>query len=332
MGGQEQALDRLLGALTASLVSPEAARLFLVGDRHSILMWGPPGCGKTLMARVAAAEVSRLSGKRCRFGVVKPGEWEDPFVGVTQQNIRNTFRALKEAAQEGPAVLFLDEIEAVGRIRGEAVGHHSDKFLDALLAELDGFEDRTNVAIVAATNRKDLLDPALLGRLSDAEVQVGRPDLRGAEAILDIHLPAGVPVSPNGKAAGATRAELIGAAAGRLYGPNAGNELCRLRFRDGRTRTVCACELASGRMLEQVCRDARFRAFQRYVRGGERGVCMEDMDCAVSAAIERLSSALSVRNARAYLADLPQDVDIVAVEPVVRKVSRPHHYLNLEVA
>src|SRR5262249_17651095 len=115
VGGQQANLDIMLSALTVSLVAPETAALYGVGGRQTVLMVGPPGCGKTLMARVVAAEITRLGGRRCRFAVVKPAAWESPYVGETEANIRNCFRTLREAA-DGPVVLFLDEIEAVGRI------------------------------------------------------------------------------------------------------------------------------------------------------------------------------------------------------------------------
>jgi ATP-dependent 26S proteasome regulatory subunit len=328
VGGQDVSLDTLLSALTAALVAPEKAARYGLGGRHSVLMVGPPGCGKTLMARVAAAEVTRVSGRRCRFGVVKPAEWESPWVGETQQNIRNCFEALRDAAANGCAVLFLDEIESVGRIRGGAVGQHSDKFLAALLAELDGFTDRSGVAIIAATNRKDLVDPALLERLSDMEIAVRRPDMRGAKAIFDIHLPESLPYSPNGKAAWGTRGEIIAAAVSRFYSPNADNELCVVRFRDGKTRTVAARELASGRIFRQICRAACQEAFLRDLRAGDPGLRVLDVERALADAFERLASTLTARNAHAYLPDLPQDVDVVSVEPVVRKVARPHRYVN----
>src|SRR5262249_61387600 len=104
-------------------------------------------------------------------------------------------------------VLFLDEIESVGRTRGGLVSHHADRFLAALLAEIDGFAERAGIAIIEATNRKDLVDPALLERLSDVEIAVGRPDMRGARAIFDIHLPATVPA-----AAAGTRGDTTGPA------------------------------------------------------------------------------------------------------------------------
>lgn len=328
VGGQTHNLRTLLAALTITLVAPDKAKLYGLSGRQTILMVGPPGCGKTLMARVAAAEIARARGKKCRFAVVKPSEWEDPYVGVTQQNIRNCFQALREAAAESFAVLFLDEIECVGRIRGSAVGHHSDKFLAALLAELDGFTGREGVAIISATNRKDLVDPALLERLSDVEVLVSRPDMRGAREIFDIHFPTSLPYSPNGEAAQNTRQELLDRAVSRLYAPNAENEVSLIKFRDGKTRTVMARELMSGRSIEQICRAARQTAFLRDVGGGEPGVRAEDVEEAVADAIHRLSQTVTPRNAHAYLADLPQDIDVVAVEPIQRRTQRDHRYFN----
>ena len=325
VGGQDANLEAILSALTATLVEPDLAALYGIGGRRSILMVGPPGCGKTLIARVAAAEVTRLSGKRCRFGVVKPAEWESPWVGETQQNIRNCFKALREAAV-GYAVLFMDEIESVGRVRGGSGNLHGDKFLAALLAELDGFTDRTGIAIIAATNRKELVDPALLERLSDVEVAVSRPDMRGARAIFAIHLPVTLPFCGSGAAVHDTREEVIETAVSRFYSPNGDNELCTLRFRDGKTRIVAAREIASGRLFAQVCRAACQAAFMRHVRGGERGLAVVDMEQAVAQAIERLATTLSSRNVHAYLSGLPQDVDVVSVEPVVRRPTRRYRY------
>jgi proteasome-associated ATPase len=330
VGGQARNLDALLAALTAPLIAPAAAARYGLSTRTSTLMWGPPGVGKTLMARVAAAELARLSGQRARIAVVKPAEWESPWVGETQQNIRNCFAAAaREAARSGGfTILFLDEIEAIGRIRGGSLSHHADKFLAALLAELDGFSERSNVAVIAATNRKDLVDPALLERLSDVEIAVPRPDLRAARGIFRIHLAEALPYSPNGTAATATRDEIIETAVSRFYSPNGDNDLCLLRLRDGKTRTVAARDLASGRIFEQICRAARRSAFLRETRDGDAGVRVADINEAVSDAFERLATTLSPRNAHAYLSDLPQDVDVVSVEPIKRKLSRAHRYVN----
>lgn len=329
LGGLDGSCETMLTSLSALVVAPDMARRYQLNGRNSILLVGPPGCGKTYMTRIVASELARLSGRRARFGVVKPAAWESPYVGMTQKAIRDTFKALREAARRGPALLFLDELESFARTRGHFTNIHSDKHVAALLAELDGFEDRKDVAIIAATNRRDLLDPALLGRFM-MEIQVERPNQDAAKAILRIHMPPSLPFSPNGKLAADTRDEIIETAVSLLYAPNADNILCRMRFRDNTQRAVTARELVSGRLLQQLCESARRRAFARELRGGAPGVQTGDMEQAVAEGIDRLRTLLTPVNAHAHLTNLPQDVDVVSVEPVVRKVSNARRYLNLD--
>jgi proteasome-associated ATPase len=329
IGGLETEVETLISALTIGLTAPEIAARYGLSSRQSILMVGPPGCGKTLMARAAAREVTRVSGAKCRIAVVKPSEWEGPYVGETQMAIRNFFKSLQEAATEGFVVAFLDEIEAVGRIRGSASGQHSDKFLAAFLAELDGFADRKNIAIIAATNRKDLIDGALLQRISDIEIPVGRPSAQAARAIFKIHLPETLPYHPNGSEALATCEAIIQNALSRLYSPNADNGICVIRFRDGKERTILARELISGRIIEQICRHARRAAGLREARReGEPGLRIADIDEAVTEAMDKMRTTLSIDNAHFHLHDLPQDISVVSVVPIINKVKQSGRYLN----
>jgi ATP-dependent 26S proteasome regulatory subunit len=337
VGGHRESLDELVAVLTAALVDPELARAYGLAGRRAILLYGPPGCGKTLLARTAASEVQRRSGRRCRFAVVRPGEFESPYVGESEANIRSCFERLREAAADGLSLLFLDEIESIGRTRGALGARHSDRFLAALLAEVDGFRARGSVAILAATNRRDLLDPALLSRLSDVEIPVPRPDLRAAREIFAVHLPeslpyarrgeCGAPASESREAAG-IRQEVVETAVSLLHAPNAENEIARLTLRDGTQRTVRARELASGRLIEQICLAAREKAFRRHARGEGAGVSCADAADAVADALARLATTLSVHNARAHLDDLPQDIDVVRVEPIRARPERRHRYLH----
>lgn len=330
VGGQEENLDKLLTVLTAVLVAPDKAADYGVTGRSSVLITGPSGVGKTLMVRATVSEIARKTGRRAKFFVVKPAEWESSFVGASEKNVRNLFASLREAAKDGSlVVLFLDEIDCVGRHRGHIQGHYSDKTLNALLAELDGFTGREGVAVVATTNRKDLIDSALLQRLSDQELSVHPPDINAAKSIFSIHLRPTIPFSPNGDAAMLTRQEIIETALSRIYSPNSCYaELCRIKFRDGKTRTVSARDFASGRLFEQICRAARLSAYQRELRTGQRGLQVCDIEEAVAVAMEKVSTNLTIHSIRNQLPDLPTDVDVVAVERLVRQVTRPHRFLN----
>jgi len=329
IGGQDGNIETLHTTVILPMMSPVEAKAYGINGARAVLMVGPPGCGKTLMARFLAAETGRISGRQCRFGVVKPAQWWSPYVGQTEANIRASFQALREAAdQYGAAVLFMDEIESTGRIRGAGGGHHSDRFLACLLAELDGFQSRGNTAIVSATNRKDLVDPGLLDRLGEVELTVGRPGLEAARRIFEIHLADWYPYRENGFSAAETRQEMIETAVSRFYSPNSDNEICRLVFRDGSTRPVPARELASGRIFAQICTEARQQAFARSVSGGERGLAVPDIEHAVSKAIDRLATTLTPENCRFYLADLSRDLDVVDVESSQPRTVRTHRYLN----
>lgn len=330
VGGQDQNLRKLVGVLSAVLVNPTMAAEYELGGRSSILLVGPPGCGKTLMVRAAVSQICRTSGRVARFFVVKPAEWESCLVGNTEKNIRALFATLRRATADGSmAVLFMDEVDAVGRARGHFQGHYSDKALNALLSEIDGFTGRQGVAIVSTTNRKDLIDSALLQRLSDYELQIGTPDMKGARAIFSIHLRPSLPFSPNGTMAAATRAQIIETAVAKIYSPNSPySELCRLKFRDGKTRVVAGRDFASGRLFQQICGAAKLAAYQRELNGGARGLQVADMEDALASAMDRLSTNITIHNVRNQLADVPTDIDVVSVEPIRRRVDRPHRYLN----
>lgn len=322
VGGQDDALHRVIGALTLAVTAPERAAAYRLGTQRTVLLHGPPGTGKTLIARVAAAHVQRVTGERCFISVVKPGEFENEYVGVTQRRIRECFDAMRRSC--GFSILFLDEIESIARRRGGMAGEHADKFLAALLAEMQGFaSDGTRCAIIAATNRLELLDPALVDRM-ELQLPVRRPTLEAARAIFSIHLPPELPFAEDDDAA--MRSALIERAVSRLYSPNADNRLATIRFRDGTERSVHARELTSGRMIEQICIAACQSAAYREAAGGPAGLDWSDLDDAVTDAIERRVDVLSRRNVRDYLDDLPQDLDVVAVEPFSRPVRRPHRY------
>ena len=158
---------------------------------RGVLLVGPPGTGKTLLARAVAGEAA------VPFFSISGSEFVEMFVGVGASRVRDLFEKAKKAS---PAIIFVDEIDAVGRQRGTGMGGGNDEreqTLNQLLAEMDGFDASTNVVVIAATNRPDVLDPALLrpGRF-DRQVTVGYPDRAGREAILRIHTKQ-IPLAPD---------------------------------------------------------------------------------------------------------------------------------------
>ncbi|MCF8540349.1 MAG: ATP-dependent zinc metalloprotease FtsH [Aurantimicrobium sp.] len=171
----------------------EPAKFQAVGARipKGVLLYGPPGTGKTLLARAVAGEAG------VPFFAISGSDFVEMFVGVGASRVRDLFEQAKQAA---PAIIFIDEIDAVGRHRGAGMGGGHDEreqTLNQMLVEMDGFDPKANVILIAATNRPDILDPALLrpGRF-DRQVGVDAPDLLGRKKILEVHA-KGKPMSAN---------------------------------------------------------------------------------------------------------------------------------------
>ncbi len=181
VAGANEAIEEL-GEIKEFLQEP--AKFQAVGAKipKGVLLYGPPGTGKTLLARAVAGEAG------VPFYSISGSDFVEMFVGVGASRVRDLFEQAKENA---PAIVFIDEIDAVGRHRGAGMGGGHDEreqTLNQLLVEMDGFEANEGVIIIAATNRKDVLDPALLrpGRF-DRQVSVGNPDIKGREKILGVH-------------------------------------------------------------------------------------------------------------------------------------------------
>ena len=181
VAGIDEAVEELEG-VRDFLADPERFRKLGAKIPRGVLLVGPPGTGKTLLAKAVAGEAG------VPFFTISGSEFVEMFVGVGASRVRDLFKNAKEQA---PAIIFIDEIDAVGRQRGAGLGGGHDEreqTLNQLLVEMDGFEESESVILIAATNRPDVLDPALLrpGRF-DRQITVDRPDVRGREQILRVH-------------------------------------------------------------------------------------------------------------------------------------------------
>jgi len=332
IGGLDREIETLKRTLTLHMFHQGAACRYRLRRKKAVLMEGPPGNGKTKMARATCAWLATLSGSgRAHFINVKPGALNSMWYGQTEQRYREIFRVAREAAaanENVPVVMFWDEVDAIGGNRGESTNRIDDRMLNAFMAELNGLEERGNIVILAATNRRDALDPALVrpGRLGDLVLYFPQPNSKAARAILGRHLPADIPYASNGEGPAAAREALLDQAVAQLFTQNADTELANLTLRDGKRRMVRAADLVSGAQLESIAQSAIERACAREAEGGPGGVSTADMNAAISDFFVVAPRALTPRNARNYLRDLPQDVDVVRVDLVEHKVSHPHRY------
>ncbi len=237
----------------------------------------------------------------------------------------------REAALEDPdipVIIFIDEVDSIGSVRGEGINKIDDKIQACVISELDGLEDRGNVLVMAATNRADSLDPAMIraGRLGDLILEIPPPNRKGAHAVLSCYLPADIPYASSHGGQASAREELLQLAVGQLFAENGDTELAHLTLRDGKRRLIRAADLLNGASLQSIALSALERAVLRDDDGGPAGVSAADLSAAISDYLVAAAKPLTPRNARIYIQDLPQDVDVTSVDLVERRVKRPYLY------
>ncbi len=260
-----------------------------------VLLYGPPGCGKTMIAKAVAnnlaEKISEKRGEKIKgyFLNIKGPELLNKYVGETERKIREIFQKAKEkAADDVPVVVFFDEMDALFRTRGTGISSDVETtIVPQLLAEIDGVEGLRNVIVIGASNRQDLIDPAILrpGRL-DVKIKIERPDRAAASDIFAKYLTAEIPIAASetrqhgGDVAAAVQA-MIGAAVDAMYSLSEENRFLEVTYANGDKEVLYFKDFASGAMIESIVRRAKKLALKRLISGGEKGITTQDLLTAV---------------------------------------------------
>jgi len=333
IGGLDHQIARLQRSLRLHMLHADVVRQYGLRRTGSVLLYGPPGTGKTLLARGLAGWLGRASPSgRSRFMHIKPAQLHSMWFAQSEANYREAFRVARETAEadpDTPVVMFFDEIDAIGSARGHELSRVGDRVLTSFMTELDGLEARGNVLVVAATNRRDTLDPALLreGRLGDLVLEIPRPNMAAASAIFERHLPPDIPYAGSRDDNLERRRHAITSVVSRLYAPNGEGDVAALTFRDNTRRLIQARDVMSGASLAKMARVAIEHACQRHIDGAEPGVQIHDLLDALADEIETQVGALTQANCHGFLGGLPQDLAVVRVEPIRRVSRRAHQYV-----
>lgn len=334
IGGLDECLQDIQDEVALHVLHPDLAEHHRLEPVKGMILCGPPGCGKTTIARAIAGYLARLQRSEVKFLNVRPGAHRAMFYGQTEQRVREIFAAARGAAEEGRfVVMLLDDIDHLGA-RGDSASTAIDsRVLPSFLGEIDALG--RGVWLIAATNRPDLLDEALLrpGRFGDRVFHIPRPDGRAAREILRKHLAPDLPYREvNGGGPAQAIEEMIEAAVGMLYAPNGeGAHLGTLVFRDGSRRAVTASQVMSGALLAQAVADAKRRSCLRAVHGQPSGIASADLLAALRTQLKAIAQRMKPGPALRQMLDLPSDLDIVKVDlELMAQLAATHEYVQAD--
>jgi proteasome-associated ATPase len=294
IGGLSSQIEAIRDAVELPYLYADYYREHKLAPPKGVLLYGPPGCGKTMIAKAVAnnlaQKVSEKRGEKIKgfFMNIKGPELLNKYVGETERKIREIFQKAKEkAAEDVPVVVFFDEMDALFRTRGSGISSDVETtIVPQLLAEIDGVEGLKNVIVIGASNRQDLIDPAILrpGRL-DVKIKIDRPDRNAAAEIMAKYLTADIPIHEQELAGGGditvSLDRLIETAVDDMYAVSDENRFLEVTYANGDKETLYFKDFASGAMMESVVRRAKKLALKRYISSGEKGIRLEDLVAAV---------------------------------------------------
>ena len=285
IGGLGAQLETIRDAVELPYLYADYYKEHHLAPPKGVLLYGPPGCGKTMIAKAVAnnlaEKISEKRGEKIKgyFLNIKGPELLNKYVGETERKIREIFVKAKEKANEDvPVVVFFDEMDALFRTRGTGISSDVEStIVPQLLAEIDGVEGLKNVIVIGASNRQDLIDPAILrpGRL-DVKIKVERPDEAGAKDIFAKYLTTQIPI-----ASGESIESMIAATVEAMYALAEDNRFLEVTYANGEKEVLYFKDFSSGAMIESIVRRGKKLALKRLIAGGAKGVSTDDLLAAV---------------------------------------------------
>ncbi|HLV89903.1 MAG TPA: proteasome ATPase [Acidimicrobiia bacterium] len=295
VGGLAAQIEQIRDTVELPYLHRDLFKEYHLEPPKGILLYGPPGCGKTLIAKAVAnslaQKVAEMTGNpdvRSYFLNIKGPELLNKWVGETERQIRLIFQRAKEKSDEGvPVIVFFDEMDSLFRTRGTGISSDVEStIVPQLLSELDGVESLKNVVVIGASNREDLIDPAILrpGRL-DVKIKINRPDPVAAREIFRIYLTDETPIDPEELARFGSVAEcierMIESTVDRMYSEDDENRFLEVTYANGDREILYFKDFASGAMIENIVRRAKKDAIKRQIAGGTGGVRASDLHAAI---------------------------------------------------
>jgi len=291
IGGLGSQIEAIKDAVELPYLYADYYKEHRLAPPKGVLLYGPPGCGKTMIAKAVAnnlaARISEKRGEKVNgyFLNIKGPELLNKYVGETERKIREIFiKAREKAAEDVPVVVFFDEMDALFRTRGTGISSDVETtIVPQLLTEIDGVERLANVIVIGASNRQDLIDPAILraGRL-DVKIKIERPDKAAAADVFNKYMTDELPIheAELRHDAGDTQAavdRMIAATVDAMYSVDEENRFLEVSYANGDKEVLYFKDFASGAMIESVVRRAKKLALKRYIQTRAKGIMGDDL-------------------------------------------------------
>jgi len=292
IGGLGRQIEQIRDAVELPFLHSELFREHQLRPPKGVLLYGPPGCGKTLIAKAVANSLAKkIAEKRGEekqtsyFLNIKGPELLNKYVGETERHIRLIFQRAREKASEGtPVIVFFDEMDSVFRTRGSGVSSDVENtIVPQLLSEIDGVEGLENVIVIGASNREDMIDPAILrpGRL-DVKIKIERPDAEAAKDIFSKYILPGLPlhkddIAEHGGSVDATVAAMIDATVLRMYSETEENRFLEVTYANGDKEVLYFKDFNSGAMIQNIVDRGKKMAIKDFLRDGQKGMRLQHL-------------------------------------------------------